>query len=66
MLVDDTLPSEVDKQLLNSIKDSVVQGFQWGTREVCPPPPREALLPNHLYPEPIFLLNLSSPEPHLS
>ena len=37
VLVDDTLPSEVDKQLLNSIKDSVVQGFQWGTREVNHP-----------------------------
>ena len=28
MLVDDTLPSEVDKQLLGQVKDSVVQGFQ--------------------------------------
>ena len=33
VLVDDTLPSEVDKSLLNSVKESVVQGFQWGTRE---------------------------------
>ena len=33
ILVDDTLPSEVDKSLLGSIKDSIVQGFQWGTRE---------------------------------
>ena len=33
VLVDDTLPSEVDKQLLGQVKDSVVQGFQWGTRE---------------------------------
>ena len=32
ILVDDTLPSEVDKVLLNSVKDSIVQGFQWGTR----------------------------------
>ncbi len=33
ILVDDTLPSEVDKTLLSSVKDSIVQGFQWGTRE---------------------------------
>ena len=32
ILVDDTLPSEVDKKLLGSIKDSVVQGFQWAAR----------------------------------
>jgi len=23
----------VDKGLLNSVRDSVIQGFQWGTRE---------------------------------
>ncbi|XP_075259496.1 116 kDa U5 small nuclear ribonucleoprotein component-like isoform X2 [Convolutriloba macropyga] len=42
ILVDDTLPSEVDKALLNSIRDSVVQGFQWGTREgpLCDEPIR--------------------------
>lgn len=33
ILVDDTLPSEVDKKLLYSVKDSIKQGFQWGTRE---------------------------------
>ena len=33
ILVDDTLPSEVNKTLLSSVKDSIVQGFQWGTRE---------------------------------
>ena len=33
ILVDDTLPSEVDKLLLSNVKDSIVQGFQWGTRE---------------------------------
>jgi U5 small nuclear ribonucleoprotein component len=27
ILLDDTLPSEVDKGLLNSVKDSIVQGF---------------------------------------
>lgn len=33
VLVDDTLPSEVDKKLLGSVRDSIRQGFQWGTRE---------------------------------
>jgi len=33
ILVDDTLPSEVDKQLLGAVKDSIVQGLQWATRE---------------------------------
>eukprot|EP01064_Diplonema_japonicum_P038164 TRINITY_DN9152_c0_g2_i1.p1 TRINITY_DN9152_c0_g2~~TRINITY_DN9152_c0_g2_i1.p1 ORF type:complete len:978 (+),score=282.35 TRINITY_DN9152_c0_g2_i1:166-2934(+) len=33
VLLDDTIPSEVDRPGLLSIKDSVVQGFQWGTRE---------------------------------
>ncbi|CAK9290154.1 unnamed protein product [Gordionus sp. m RMFG-2023] len=42
ILVDDTLPSEVDKGLLAKIKDSVVQGFQWGSREgpLCDEPMR--------------------------
>ena len=40
--MDDTLPSEVDKTLLNSAKDHIVQGFQWGTREgpLCEEPIR--------------------------
>lgn len=33
ILMDDTLPTEVDKKLLFSVKDSIRQGFQWGTRE---------------------------------
>ena len=42
--MDDTLPSEVDKGLLGSVKDSIVQGFQWGTREgpLCEEPIRNA------------------------
>lgn len=42
ILVDDTLPSEVDKNLLSTVKDSIVQGFQWGTREgpLCEEPIR--------------------------
>ena len=33
ILLDDTLPSEVDKKMLYSVRESVKQGFQWGTRE---------------------------------
>lgn len=42
ILVDDTLPSEVDKSLLNTVKDSIVQGFQWASREgpLCEEPIR--------------------------
>jgi len=41
-LLDDTLPGEVDKGLLTAIKESVVQGFQWGAREgpLCEEPMR--------------------------
>jgi U5 small nuclear ribonucleoprotein component len=42
ILLDDTLSSEVDKSLLNAVKDSIVQGFQWGAREgpLCDEPIR--------------------------
>jgi len=42
MLVDHTLPSEVDRKQLFSVRDSIVQGFQWGTREgpLCDEPIR--------------------------
>jgi 116 kDa U5 small nuclear ribonucleoprotein component len=42
LLMDDTLPSEVDKQLLSSCRSSIVQGFQWATREgpLCEEPVR--------------------------
>ncbi|KAJ3049957.1 U5 small nuclear ribonucleoprotein component [Rhizophlyctis rosea] len=33
VLVNDTLPSETDKKLLGSMKESLRQGFQWATRE---------------------------------
>lgn len=33
ILQDDTLPSQVDKKLLGSVRDSITQGFGWGTRE---------------------------------
>lgn len=42
LLLDDTLPSEVDKRLLFSTKEPIVQGFQWGCREgpLCDEPMR--------------------------
>jgi U5 small nuclear ribonucleoprotein component len=42
ILMDDTLPSEVDKALLNTCKSSIVQGFQWAVREgpLCEEPVR--------------------------
>ncbi|EED16006.1 U5 snRNP component Snu114, putative [Talaromyces stipitatus ATCC 10500] len=42
ILQDDTLPSQVDKKLLGTVRDSIVQGFSWGTREgpLCEEPIR--------------------------
>jgi len=42
ILMDDTLPGEVDKTKLKSCKPSIVQGFQWATREgpLCEEPVR--------------------------
>uniref|UniRef100_A0A6A7G5G1 110 kDa U5 small nuclear ribonucleoprotein component CLO-like isoform X2 n=2 Tax=Hirondellea gigas TaxID=1518452 RepID=A0A6A7G5G1_9CRUS len=42
ILEDDTLPAEVDKSLLSAIQGSIIQGFQWGTREgpLCDEPLR--------------------------
>jgi len=42
ILRDDTLPSQIDKKLLGTVKDYVKQGFQWGTREgpLCDEPMR--------------------------
>ncbi|KAI1730966.1 elongation factor tu GTP binding domain-containing protein [Ditylenchus destructor] len=42
VLLDDTLPSEVDKDLLNTVRESLIQGFQWATREgpLCEEPIR--------------------------
>jgi U5 small nuclear ribonucleoprotein component len=33
ILQDDTLPSQVDKKTLGTVRDSIRQGFSWGTRE---------------------------------
>ncbi|MCJ1242821.1 hypothetical protein MMC30_000016 [Trapelia coarctata] len=42
ILQDDTLPSQVDKKLLGTVRDSIRQGFSWGTREgpLCEEPIR--------------------------
>ena len=42
ILQDDTLPSQVDRKQLASVKESIRQGFSWGTREgpLCEEPIR--------------------------
>ncbi|KAK1247264.1 hypothetical protein MKX07_002173 [Trichoderma sp. CBMAI-0711] len=42
ILQDDTLPTEVDKKLLSTVKESIRQGFSWATREgpLCEEPIR--------------------------
>ncbi|KAK4116291.1 P-loop containing nucleoside triphosphate hydrolase protein [Canariomyces notabilis] len=42
ILQDDTLPGEVDKKRLNTVKESIRQGFSWATREgpLCEEPIR--------------------------
>lgn len=33
LILDDTLPSEVNHKLLSSVKESIIQGFRWAVRE---------------------------------
>jgi len=42
VLLNDTFADEVDQNLLNSVKDSIIQGFRWGTKEgpLCDEPIR--------------------------
>ncbi|KAJ1968987.1 hypothetical protein IWQ62_000910 [Dispira parvispora] len=59
VLMDETLPSEVDKALLGSVRDSITQGFQWAAREgpLCDEPIRNVkfkVLGADLAPEAIF------------
>ncbi|CCU80047.1 U5 small nuclear ribonucleoprotein [Blumeria hordei DH14] len=59
ILQDDTLPSEVDKKLLTSVRDTIRQGFSWATREgpLCEEPIRNTkfkIMDVTLAPEPIF------------
>ncbi|KAI0800778.1 Calreticulin family-domain-containing protein [Fomes fomentarius] len=59
ILLDDTLPSQVDKKLLGTVKEHIKQGFQWGTREgpLCDEPMRNVkfrILDASLAQEPIY------------
>ncbi|KAI5122388.1 hypothetical protein M0805_004145 [Coniferiporia weirii] len=59
ILLDDTLPSQVDKKLLGTVKEHIKQGFQWGAREgpLCDEPLRGVkfrILDASLAQEPIF------------
>ncbi|KAF7971251.1 hypothetical protein HWV62_21576 [Athelia sp. TMB] len=59
ILLDDTLPSQIDKKMLGSVKEHIKQGFQWGAREgpLCDEPMRNVkfrILDASLAPEPIF------------
>ncbi|CAK5280364.1 unnamed protein product [Mycena citricolor] len=59
VLLDDTLPSQIDKKMLGTVKDHLKQGFQWGAREgpLCDEPMRNVkfrLLDASLAQEPIF------------
>ncbi|PPQ79868.1 hypothetical protein CVT25_002924 [Psilocybe cyanescens] len=59
VLLDDTLPSQVDKKLLGTVKEHIKQGFQWGAREgpLCDEPMRNVkfrILDAGLAQEPIF------------
>lgn len=42
ILVDDTLPSKIDKKSLRTVQEGIKQGFSWGTREgpLCEEPIR--------------------------
>ncbi|KZT27554.1 Calreticulin-domain-containing protein [Neolentinus lepideus HHB14362 ss-1] len=59
ILLDDTLPSQVDKKMLGFVKEHIKQGFQWGAREgpLCDEPMRNVkfrILDASLAQEPIF------------
>ncbi|CAA0404734.1 unnamed protein product [Arabidopsis thaliana] len=58
ILLDDTLPTEVDRNLMMGVKDSIVQGFQWGAREgpLCDEPIRNVkfkIVDARIAPEPL-------------
>ncbi|CCM03669.1 uncharacterized protein FIBRA_05813 [Fibroporia radiculosa] len=59
VLLDDTLPSQIDKKMLGTVKEHIKQGFQWGAREgpLCDEPMRNVkfrILDAGLAQEPIF------------
>ena len=51
ILQDDTLPSQMDKKLLGTVRDSIRQGFSWGTREgpLCEERMYTPSTPSHLH-----------------
>jgi len=58
LLMDDTLAGEVDKKLLNTVREGIIQGFKWGCREgpLCDEPIRNIkfkILDALIAPEPI-------------
>jgi len=58
ILADDTLPSEVDKKLLGSVREFILQGFGWACREgpLCDEPMRNVkfkVIDATIAPEPI-------------
>ncbi|CAK64491.1 unnamed protein product (macronuclear) [Paramecium tetraurelia] len=59
VFIDDTLPSETNKQLLTEVKDYMIQGFQWATREgpLCDEPIRNVkfkIIEANIANEPIY------------
>jgi len=43
VIFDDTIPGDVDKDLLRTVRESIIQGFRWATREgpLCDEPMRD-------------------------
>jgi U5 small nuclear ribonucleoprotein component len=62
ILQDDTLPSQVDKKLVVTVRDSVQQGFSWGTREGPLCEERKHIPPAQPHPHFCRLFSLISPE----
>jgi 116 kDa U5 small nuclear ribonucleoprotein component len=59
VLLNDTLPDEINPKLLDTAKDSIIRGFKWGTREgpLCDEPMRNVkfkLLEATLSDDPIY------------
>lgn len=67
ILLNNTLPSEVNQSLLHTVKESVIQGFKWGVREgpLCDEPIRnvkfrvlDASVATEVHPDPLLFLAL--------
>ncbi|EGS18878.1 116 kda u5 small nuclear ribonucleoprotein component-like protein [Thermochaetoides thermophila DSM 1495] len=71
ILQDDTLPTEVDKKRLATVKESIRQGFAWATREgpLCEEPIRNTkfrLIDVSLAQEAIFRVSMTGPQSSVS